>query len=100
MKQHMLSKVLLSVSIVTGSVVASIVVSNANQIHAAVKQDGFGNLTQKNKNVLHLSITDSNITGKIDDNENLTLSDGKTTKQMPTNAKDKNGNDVIIAYKN
>ncbi|KPG89297.1 MULTISPECIES: hypothetical protein [Staphylococcus] len=85
MKQYMLSKVLLSVSIVTESVVAPIVVSNANQIHAADKQDGISNLTQKNKSVLHLSITDSNITGKINDNEILTLSDGKTTKQIGIN---------------
>lgn len=49
MKQYMLSKVLLSVSIVTESVVAPIVVSNANQIHAADKQDGISNLTQKIK---------------------------------------------------
>lgn len=47
MKQYMLSKVLLSVSIVTESVVAPIVVSNADQIHAADKQDGISNLTQK-----------------------------------------------------
>lgn len=99
MKQYMLSKVLLSVSIVTESVVAPIVVSNANQIHAADKQDGISNLNPKNKSVLHLSITDSNITGKIDGNEILALSDGKTTKQMTTNVKDKNGNDVTIAYK-
>lgn len=37
MKQYMLSKVFLSVSIVTESVVAPIVVSNVNQIHAADK---------------------------------------------------------------
>lgn len=49
MKQYMLSKVLLSVSIVTESVVAPIVVSNADQIHAADKQDGISNLTQKIK---------------------------------------------------
>lgn len=49
MKQYMLLKVLLSVSIVTESVVAPIVVSNANQIHAADKQDGISNLTQKIK---------------------------------------------------
>ena len=34
---------------VTESVVAPIVVSNANQIRAADKQDGIGNLTQKIK---------------------------------------------------
>ena len=79
MKQYMLSKVLLSVSIVIESVVAPIVVSKAD------KQDGISNLTQKNKSVLHLSITDSNITGKINDNEILTLSDGKTTKQIGIN---------------
>ncbi|MDM6433807.1 hypothetical protein P7432_15060, partial [Staphylococcus aureus] len=37
--------------------------------------------------------------GTVDKNGKLTLSDGKTSKVMPTNAKDKKGNDVVLVYK-
>ncbi|SUL38236.1 pathogenicity island protein [Staphylococcus aureus] len=37
--------------------------------------------------------------GLFDKNGKLTLSDGKTSKVMPTNAKDKKGNDVVLVYK-
>jgi hypothetical protein len=99
MKHNILSKVILSTAIVTGSVAAPFVISDHNQTHAAEKQEGIGKLSQKkNESTLHLSVN-KNIKGTVGSNGELTLSDGKETKQMPTNATDKNGNEVVLAYK-
>ncbi|ETJ16394.1 Orf3, partial [human gut metagenome] len=98
MKHNILSKVILSTAIVTGSVAAPFVISDHNQTHAAEKQEGIGKLSQKNESTLHLSVN-KNIKGTVSSNGELTLSDGKETKQMPTNATDKNGNEVVLAYK-
>ena len=98
MKHNILSKVILSTAIVTGSVAAPFVISDHNQTHAAEKQEGIGKLSQKNESTLHLSVN-KNIKGTVSSNSELTLSDGKETKQMPTNATDKNGNEVVLAYK-
>ena len=56
-------------------------------------------IKSKNESTLHLSVN-KNIKGTVSSNSELTLSDGKETKQMPTNATDKNGNEVVLAYKN
>ncbi|MFK9139805.1 hypothetical protein [Staphylococcus epidermidis] len=47
MKHNILSKVILSTAIVTGSVAAPFVISDHNQTHAAEKQEGIGKLSQK-----------------------------------------------------
>ena len=98
MKHNILSKVILSTAIVTGSVAAPFVISDHNQTHAAEKQEGIGKLSQKNESTLHLTVN-KNINRTDSSNGELTLSDGKETKQMPTNATDKNGNEVVLAYK-
>lgn len=97
MKKHILSKVLLSSALVIGSVGAPIFATN-NITQAAENQDSIGKLTQKNESTLHLSF-EKGITGKVDENGMLKLSDGKNSKQMPTQAKDKEGNDVTLVYK-
>lgn len=56
--------------------------------HAEQKSDNIGKLNQKNESTLHLSF-EKGIKGTVDKNGKLTLSDGKTSKVMPTNAKDK-----------
>ncbi|HDC9777255.1 TPA: hypothetical protein O9R64_002620 [Staphylococcus aureus] len=97
MKQQMLSKVLLSTVVVMGSIAGSSLVMDDNA-HAEQKSDNIGKLNQKNENTLHLSF-EKGIKGTVDKNGKLTLSDGKTSKVMPTNAKDKKGNDVVLVYK-
>ncbi|MBH9580479.1 hypothetical protein DOS70_08485 [Staphylococcus felis] len=40
-----------------------------------------------------------NVTGEVDENGILTLHDHQVmTREMPIEAKDKNGNDVVLAY--
>lgn len=97
MKKHILSKILLSSVIVTGSVITPAVTTDANA-QSQKSPDNIGKLTQKNESTLHLSF-EKGISGKVDENGILKLSDGKVTKQMPTTAKDKNGNDVTLVYK-
>ncbi|HHO1315412.1 TPA: hypothetical protein ACRUA2_000900 [Staphylococcus aureus] len=97
MKQQMLSKVLLSTVVVMGSIAGSSLVMDDNA-HAEQKSDNIGKLNQKNESTLHLSF-EKGIKGTVDKNGKLTLSDGKTSKVMPTNAKDKKGNDVVLVYK-
>ncbi|MDN8862081.1 hypothetical protein Q0M49_13730, partial [Staphylococcus aureus] len=92
MKHQMLSKVLLSTVVVMGSIAGSSFVMDGNA-HAEQKSDNIGKLNQKNESTLHLSF-EKGIKGTVDKNGKLTLSDGKTSKVMPTNAKDKKGNDV------
>lgn len=99
MKHNILSKVILSTAIVTGSVAAPFVISDHNQTHAKRKARRYRQIKSKNESTLHLSVN-KNIKGTVSSNSELTLSDGKETKQMPTNATDKNGNEVVLAYKN
>lgn len=86
MKQQMLSKVLLSTVVVMGSIAGSSLVMDDNA-HAEQKVI-ISETESKNESTLHLSF-EKGIKGTVDKNGKLTLSDGKTSKVMPTNAKDK-----------
>ncbi|SUK17605.1 pathogenicity island protein [Staphylococcus agnetis] len=98
MKRNVFSKIILSTVVLSGAVASPYMVHD-QLVHAAeVKQNNIGQLTQKNESTLHLSLKE-NISGSVDKNGNLTLSDGKITKKMPSSTKDKKGNEVNLVYK-
>ena len=64
MKHQMLSKMLLSTVVVTGSIAVCPLMMD-NNVHAEQKSDNIGKLNQKNESTLHLSFK-KGIEGTVD----------------------------------
>lgn len=99
MKKTFLAKLALSLGVIGGSVVGpTLLADNVSHAQESQSQKQIGNLTQKNESTLHLTF-DKSINANVDENGILTISDGKKTETLPVNAKDKNGEEVTLAYK-
>ena len=101
MKNNIISKLLMSAVVLTGSV-AGINTIHTNSTQASEKQESTENTVKIqpiNQSQANIKLN-KNISYKISDNGNAKLIDKSTgkTEELPTKTKDKNGKPVILAY--
>lgn len=99
MKKNLLIKLTLSLGVIGGSVAGpTLIADNISHAEQSQSQNQIGNLTQKSDSTLHLTFN-KNVKANADENGVLTISDGKNSETLPVKAKDKNGEEVTLAYK-
>ncbi|RIL61736.1 hypothetical protein BUY70_01650 [Staphylococcus epidermidis] len=101
MKNNIISKLLMSAVVLTGSV-AGINTIHTDSAQASEKQESTENTVKIqpiNQSQANIKLN-KNISYKISDNGNAKLIDKSTgkTEELPTKTKDKNGKPVILAY--
>ena len=101
MKNNIISKLLMSAVVLTGSV-AGINTIHTDSTQASEKQESTENTVKIqpiNQSQANIKLN-KNISYKISDNGNAELIDKSTgkTEELPTKTKDKNGKPVILSY--
>ncbi|WP_416350071.1 hypothetical protein [Mammaliicoccus lentus] len=101
MKSNIISKVLLSTSILTGSVVGTnIIHTDSIQASQETNNQNVGEFQAINELQAFIKLN-KNISYEIKDNGTAKLTDNSTgkTEELPYEAKDKNGDPVALSYK-